>query len=164
MSPPPSYNLNAMFADLAQFQQMMGDVQASLTNPEDKARLGDLLDQLQKARAEAEEKVPAILQDQLDKAKAKLAEMQELQIQIDQKKAELEAQKKAEAEAAKEKEMPPKAAEPPAPQTAAGKPGMDIPGLPPLPSLPQVPVDPALGQDLRLEILKTYGGLVTRGR
>jgi hypothetical protein len=160
MSPPPAYDLKSMFADLAQFQQSMGDVQASLTNPEDKARLGELLDQLQKARTEAEEIVPGILKEKLDNAKAQLAEMQELQKEIDEKKAELEGKvKAAEKEAAATKPE-----EAPAPPPVASKPGMGVPPLPPLPSLPPVPVDPALGQDLRLEILKTYGGLVTRGR
>jgi polyhydroxyalkanoate synthesis regulator phasin len=164
MSPPPFYNLKAMFADLAQFQQMMDDVHAGLSNPEDKARLGELLGQLQKARAEAEEKVPGIVQEKLDDVKAQLAEMQELQKEIDQKQAELEAKNKADAEAEKEEEVAVKEEETQAPEAAAAKPGMKVPALPPLPSLPEVPIDPALGQDLRLEVLKTYGGLITRGR
>ena len=36
--------------------------------------------------------------------------------------------------------------------------------MPPLPNLPEVPINVALGDDLRVEVLKAYGGLVTRGR
>jgi hypothetical protein len=142
-----------MFAELAEFQKAMGRVQASLRNPQDKARLGELLGQLEKARAEAEEKVPPILQEKLENARKQKADMEEMARRIDQMKADLKARqaeaekKKLEAEAEKE-QLPQKDQ----PQLAA-KPGIK------LPSLPEVPINLKLGEDLRTELLKTYGGL-----
>ena len=40
-----------MFADLTNFQKSMAQVQANLRNPEDKARLGELLGQMKKDEA-----------------------------------------------------------------------------------------------------------------
>jgi pyruvate/2-oxoglutarate dehydrogenase complex dihydrolipoamide acyltransferase (E2) component len=114
----------------------MGQVHARLRNPGDKAKLGELLTQLQKARADAEEQVPAILQEKLENAQKAKVEMEALSQKLTQKMEELEAQKKA--------------AEKPAP------------GAPPLPPVPEAPVDPKRGQDLRLELLKTYGGLIVK--
>jgi hypothetical protein len=138
MSPPADYSLNDMFAGLAHFQQVLDRVQGDLRNPEDKAKLGELLDQLRKARAEAEEKVPPILQEKLQNARNAKAEMEEFAKQVAQKLDELQAQKKN-----------------------ADEPGTKIPS-PPL--LPQVPIDPKRGQDLRVELLKAYGGLIIKER
>jgi polyhydroxyalkanoate synthesis regulator phasin len=138
MSPPADYSLNDMFAGLAHFQQVLDRVQGDLRNPEDKAKLGELLDQLRKARAEAEEKVPPILQEKLQNARNAKAEMEEFAKQVAQKLDELQAQKKK-----------------------ADVPGTKIPS-PPL--LPQVPIDPKRGQDLRVELLKAYGGLIIKER
>jgi hypothetical protein len=127
-----------MFADLAHFQQVVGRVHAGLRNPEDKAKLGELLEQLQKARAEAEENVPAVLQEKMHQAEKAKAEMQALEKQFAQKRAEVAAQRKATAEPDARMPSPPR--------------------------LPEVPIDLKLGQDLRLEVLKEYGGLIIRER
>jgi DNA-binding FrmR family transcriptional regulator len=161
MSPPAGYSLTNLFADLADFQKLMGQIHASLRNPEDKARLGELLEQLESARAEAEEKVPAILKEELEGAQKQKAEMEELAQQIDQMKEEARARREQEqaAEAPEEEPAPQPegAAKPGEPQVAA-KPAAERPALP---SLPEVPIDALLGQDLRIEILRKYGGLVT---
>jgi polyhydroxyalkanoate synthesis regulator phasin len=133
---PASYSLKDMFTELAQFQQVMDQVHARLRNPEDKARLGEVLEQLKKARAEAEEKVPAILVEKLQNAQMAKAEMEELSKQLAQKMEQLQALR-----------------------NQAGKPGAEVPSVPPI---PEVPIDPKRGQDLRLEVLKAYGGLIVR--
>jgi hypothetical protein len=133
-----------MFAELTHFQEVMNRVHGSLRNPEDKAKLGEVLTQLQKARAEAEEKVPAILQEKLRHAQKAKAEMEVLAKQLREKQQELEAQKK---EAVEKK--------------AAAQTAVTVPSLP---ARPELSIDPKLGQDLRTELLKTYGGLITRER
>jgi seryl-tRNA synthetase len=127
------YSLKDMFDGLAHFQQVVGRVHSGLRNPDDKAKLGELLEQLQKARAEAEENVPAVLQEKLQKSQKAQAEMQELKKQFTQKREELAEQRKKTAQA--------------------------VASMPSPPSLPEVPIDPKLGQDLRIELLKAYGGL-----
>jgi hypothetical protein len=138
MPPPTPYSLKDMFADLSHFQQVLDRVHGGLRNPEDKAKLGELLVQLQMARVEAEEKVPAVLQQKLQQAEKAKAEMQEFAKQFAQKREELAAQKKA-----------------------APEPGARMPSAP---SLPEVAIDLKLGQDLRVELLKEYGGLVIKER
>ncbi len=150
MPAPTPYNLQNLFADVAHFQEVMGRIQSSLRNPEDKARLGELLERVEKARAAAEEQVPAILQEKKQKIEQARAAMEELQQKIDTMKEDLKAQKAA--KAAKEA-----AAAQPEDGKAAAAPGA---AKAPLPTLPEVPINPALGEDLRLEVLKKYGGLV----
>jgi hypothetical protein len=150
-----------MFADLAEFQETMGRIHASLRNPEDKARLGALLEQLQQARAEAEEKVPPILKEKMESAQKDKAEMEELAQQINQMQAEVEARQEKEraAEAPVEEPAPqPEPAPRPGEPQEASKPEEEVP---PLPSLPEVPIDALLGQDLRVELLRKYGGMIT---
>ena len=86
-----------------------------------------------RSRAEAEANVPAVLKEKLRSAQKAQAEMQELKKQFIQKREELAAQRNKTAE-----------------------PGAKMPS--PL-SLPAVPIDQKLGQDLRIELLKAYGGL-----
>jgi TolA-binding protein len=162
---PAGYTLQNMFADLRQFQAAMAEIHASLRNPEDKARLGELLEQLEEARAQAEENVPAILNKKLRDAQKQQAELEELQKQLSQVQEQLQA--KEDEEARKEAEAPPEeAAEAPPPEEAARPGGPPVaakpgPAVPALPSLPEVPIDALLGQDLRVELLRNYGGLIT---
>jgi glutamyl-tRNA reductase len=136
MPDPATFSLKDLFAEVAHFQQVMDQVHTSLRNPADKAKLGELLAHLRKARAEAEEKLPPILHEKLANAQKAKAEMEDLSKQVTQKLAQLQTLKMQAAE----------------PETKAPSP---VP-------VPDVPIDPRRGQDLRVELLKAYGGLVIK--
>jgi hypothetical protein len=158
----PTYTLQQMFEDAARFQDAIGEIHARLRDSPDKDRLGDLLEQLQKVRAEAEEKVPAILKQKLEDARRAKVEMEDLARQLEESRKELDAREEKEAEKKKELAEAEAArkdsAAKPKDQPPVSKPEMQVP----LPSLPEVPIVPTLGQDLRTELLTTYGGLTIR--
>jgi hypothetical protein len=164
MTPAPT-NLASLFAELGNFQRNMGQVQAGLRNPEDKARLGDLLGQLQAARTDAENKVPGILQDKMKNAEKQKAELEALSVQVRAQQAEGEAKKRAEVEAKAPQAKPapeplagtPAGVSPPKDEKGPAKPG--VPAAAP-PALPEVPIDPTLAAQLRVEVLRAYGGLI----
>jgi hypothetical protein len=137
MSPPDPYSLNDMFAQLAHFQNVLDRTRSGLQNPADKAKLGELLEQLRTARAQAEKKVPAVLREQLQIAQKAQMEMADLAKQLAEKAKELQARKEAEKSETK---------------------------TPPRPAVPELRIDPERGQDLRREVLKAYGGLIIQDR
>jgi hypothetical protein len=122
-----------MFADLAHFQEVVNRVHEGLRNPADKARLGELLEQLQKAREQAEKEIPPILEEKLQHAQRAKSEMEAVAQQFREKLIELEAQRK---------------------QATASR-----PVAPPVPSVPEAPIEQKSGHDLRIELLQAYGGL-----
>jgi hypothetical protein len=133
MPAPSPYTLNAMFADLAHFQDVVNRVHAGLRNPANKAKLGELLEQLQKAREQAEKVIPPVLEQKLRSAQQAKSDMETLAQRVREKQTELEAQRK---------------------QAAAS-----LPSAPSLPSVPEAPVEQKSGHDLRIELLQAYGGL-----
>jgi hypothetical protein len=140
----------------------MGQVQTRVRNPEDKARLGSLLDQLQKARTDAETEVPGILKEKIQTAEKNKTTAQALAQQINKKQEELKAeQEKALLAKQPAQVQPPQADGAPKLPGSPGAVPAGAPGLVP-PPLPEIPVDSLLGAQLRFELLKTYGGLTIK--
>lgn len=85
----PEYSLNNLFSDLEHFQKVMTDACASLSRPEEKEKVQELLDQFAKARAEAEKEIPQILQEKLQNAQAAQTECEALVKDIEQAQKDL---------------------------------------------------------------------------
>ena len=124
-------DFGSVMADLTVFQEAIGKIQAGLKNKTNKEILGDVLNRLQEARVEAEESFPKAMDLIVSTAQQAKAEAEQTLGQLAQTKAAVE-QRTAQLQAA-QGAVPAKAAP------------------------PEQPVDPALGQKLRVELLRQFG-------
>jgi hypothetical protein len=125
-APPPS----TLWKDMAEFQRFAEDIQARITDPNQKKLLGDMLQQLSVARAKAQEVVPGVLDNMKKEAELHQAEVPKMAAELERLQAELEA-KRAEGERL--------AAQAKAPV-----------------GTPEAPVDPSKGRQLTEELLKRF--------
>lgn len=88
-APPPS----TIWQDIAAFQRFAEDIQARITDPNQKKMLGDMLQQLSVARAKAQEVVPGVLENMKKEAEAHQAEVPKMAAELERLQAELEAKR-----------------------------------------------------------------------
>lgn len=143
MNPADLPNLEikrTIWQDLDDFQKFMSEFHQSLSDPEQKQAFGQMLDQLQKAQAEAQALAPGVLKEIQQDAEKTKVEAEAFLKEVEQAKQDVEQMEKDLAEAEKQ-----------ARETA---------GTVPTPPLePQPTVDPHLGVALGQEILSSLGGL-----
>jgi hypothetical protein len=143
---PPLEIKHTIWKDLEDFQKFMSEFHAEITDPAQKQMFGQMLDELQKARAEAEELAPGVVQDLQRDAEKTKAEADEFAKEVEQARAQAEQWEKDLAEAKKKME--------------------EAPPVPPeVPIEPAPVVDPHLGMALGKELLEALGtaGAVAAG-
>ena len=128
---PEAIDFQSVMDELTVFQNAIGKIHANLNNAKNQEILGNVLADIQKARAEVEVEYPKTMKLIHDTARSVLTEAKEMQGELVQKRAEAE-QRLASVQAAREEAA-----------------------MPPL--KPEVKVDPALGQMLRTELLDRFG-------
>lgn len=132
MMPSPE-NVPNLWKYLDEFQKSMAEIHASLSNPREKAVLGELLEQLQEGRKEVERTVPDLVQELHRKNLDLKAWAEEFLPEIEKQQRELEARLQAAAEA----------------QRAAAEAG--------LPATPEETTAPNLGSARGAELLQRFG-------
>jgi hypothetical protein len=123
-------DFQSVMAELGNFQAALENVRANLRSAKGQEILGDILDQLQTARADVEVEYPKAMNVIEESARSVIATAKQRRAQQGQRRAEI-AQKAAAVQAAQQKAALP-------------------------PPKPEVKVDPALGQKLRLELLQRF--------
>lgn len=93
--PPGTKNI---WQELQSFQNFMSDFQATIKDPARKEMFGDLLSQLKKATAEAQQVVPGVVQEMKSQAEQSKVEVEALQKEFERLQQEVE---RAQAQAAK---------------------------------------------------------------
>lgn len=96
MELPPG--TKTIWQELQSFQNFMSDFQATIKDPARKEMFGDLLGQLKKASAEAQQVVPGVVQGMKGNAEQTKAELEALQKEFERIQEEME---RAKAQAAK---------------------------------------------------------------
>jgi hypothetical protein len=120
----------SIWQQLQSFQQFMGEFQTTIKDPASKELFGDLLNQLKKASAEAQQVVPGVVQDLKASAEQTKAEAEAMQKEFERLQQELE---RAKEQAAK-----------PAAAMAAGRP-------------PEPAIQANLGKQYTAELLQVFG-------
>lgn len=126
---PDPVNFDALMCDLGKFEQVMTEAQSTVSNARDRGMLSDLLTCMQDARAQVIETYPQAVSAIKASAEKSEAEIKAGMDAIDKRKKELE-----ELLAARKDALPPSP-----------------------PAKPEMKIDPALGQNLREELLGRYG-------
>lgn len=130
-------DFQSVMADLGNFQAALGEIRANLRSAKGQEILGNILDQLQTTRADVEVKYPEAMNVIEESARSVIATTKQRRAQQGQRRAEI-AQKAAAVQAAQQKAALP-------------------------PAKPEVKVDPALGQKLRLELLRRFASQTGSG-
>lgn len=138
--PAQPVDFNALMADVQKMQQFLAKVQGGLTQPKQKEILGELLDKIDQARADAEKTYPVAVKTIRESAERTQRDVAEMQKDVAAHRAKL-----AELQAAA-------AARPPAPKITIRRPKTRT--LPPLTFEP--------GNLLRKELLQRFAGLADR--
>lgn len=124
-------DFQTVMAEVGNFQAALGKIREHLRSAQGKEILGDMLDQIQSARANVEVEYPKAMKVIEDSARSVIADAKPRLAQQGQRRAAI-AQKAAAMEAAQQKAALP-------------------------PAKPEVKIDPALGQRLRTELLERFG-------
>lgn len=128
-------DFQSVMAEVGNLQTAIAKIHGGLKNKKNKEILGDVLDQMTRARADVEIEYPKALAMVQETARRNLAKAQEMRANLEQQKAACE-QRQAEIQAAQKK-------------AAEAK-----------PAKPEAKVDPALGPKLRIELLQRFSAKV----
>lgn len=96
MAKPAKIDFDAVMSDLSKFQQEVGKIHASLTNPRQKQVLGEALQRVREARADVERTYKPTIEKIEDSARQSAAQAESLKAQAEQ--LQQESEKKAAAQ------------------------------------------------------------------
>ena len=108
--PPSPDEVPNLWQYLDSFQKTMAEVHASLTNPQQKEVLGELLAKVQESREEVQKLVPPLIDEMRQKNEAMKSWAESALPQVEQQRRELQARMEAAADQAKRPPAPARAA------------------------------------------------------